>query len=87
MNGPINDLEGEIIDRIRNHDAENPLHPTIRHEMNQYPDEIIVDYFVDLPQSERANYSHNFFDADQVWVEQRGDQLNLTATLLCEWQN
>ena len=80
------DLKEDIEVRISGHRLANPFQPTVTYNQYDYPDEVVVNYFVDLLVGDRAEYAKNYFDGDRNWVEGRGGDYNLTATLYCKWK-
>lgn len=86
MNNSIEELKIELEQRIKSHRLNNPFHPTITNKMKEYTDEIVVQYFVDVPDDEKQEYNNSYYDGDKGWTEQRGDDYDLTAMLYCKWQ-
>lgn len=86
MNNSIEKLKEELEQRIKSHRPDNPFQPTITHKMQAFPDETVVQYFVDLPDDQREEYNSKYFEGDRNWVEQRGVHYDLTAMLYCTWQ-
>lgn len=86
MKNSIEEPKKELEQRIRAHRPDNPFQPTITHEMQEFPDEIVVQYFVDLPDEQREEYNTKYYEGDRNWVEQRGVDYDLTAMLYCAWQ-
>ena len=86
MSSSVEDLEDELDQRIRSHRQTDPFDAAISHRTRDDGEEVIVQYFLDLPDSQRSNYSRNYYEGDRNWVEQRGVDYNLTAMFFCEWQ-
>jgi hypothetical protein len=86
MSAEAEELKEEIHDRILSHRPSNPFAPVIDYEENDLEGEIIVHYSVDLPEEQRRDYNRGYFDSDRYWVEQRGSEYDLTASLYCDWQ-
>jgi hypothetical protein len=86
MSDSIEELKNELEQRIKSHRPGNPFQPTITHKMKEFPNETVVQYFVDLPDEERREYNNEYFDGDRNWIEGRGDDYDLTAMLYCGWQ-
>ncbi len=84
----IEALKIELAQRIKSHRPNNPFQPTITYKMKEFPDEIVVQYFVDVPDDEKQEYNNTYYDGDKSWTEQRGrgDDYDLTAMLYCKWQ-
>ena len=87
MSNSIEDLKKEIEDRISGHRPSDPFEPDVTYKQSQLPSgERVVNYYVDLPREDRSEYVNSYYDSDKAWVEGRGDDYDLTATLFCEWQ-
>jgi len=86
MNNSIEELKIELEQRIKSHRPNNPFQPTITHKMKKFPDETVVQYFVDVPYDERQEYNYTYYDGDKSWTLERGDDYDLTAMLYCKWQ-
>lgn len=86
MSNSIEELKSELEQRITSHRPGNPFRPSITHKHKEFPDEIVVQYFIDLPDEEKQDYNNDYYDGDKSWVEQRGNDYDLTAMLYCKWQ-
>lgn len=86
MSNSIERLKRELEQRIKSHRPDNPFQPAITLKKKKYPNEIVVQYFVDLSDDEKQDYNENYYDGDKTWAANRGNDYNLTAMLYCLWQ-
>ncbi len=86
MSNSIEKLKSELEQRVISHRPNNPFQPTITQKKKEYSDEIVVQYFVDLPDDEKQDYNRNYYDGDKAWIKNRGDYYDLTTMLFCQWQ-
>ena len=86
MSNSVEELKEELEQRIRSHRPSDPFDPSVTFRQRDDGEEIIVQYYLDLPDGQRSIYNRNFYDGDRSWVEQRGNDYDLTAMLFCEWQ-
>ena len=75
------ELKNEIEQRITSHQPQDHFVPVIDYKENDLYGEVIVHYTVDLPVGQRKDYNRGYFDSDRHWVEQWGDDYDLTASL------
>ena len=86
MSNSVEELKEELEQRIRSHRPSDPFDPSVTFRQRDDGEEIIVQYYLDLPDGQRSIYNRDFYDGDRSWVEQRGNDYDLTAMLFCEWQ-
>ena len=86
MSNSVENLKDELEQRIGAHRLADPFDPTVTFRTRNDSEEVIAQYFLDLPDRQRGNYSRNYFDGDRNWVEQRGQDNDLTAMFFCRWQ-
>lgn len=83
----IEDLRSEIKNRIKKHRLPNRFQPNVTYNktVDDYTGEIIVNYYVDFSSQGRSEYKRKYFPSDRFWVERRGADDNITASLFCKW--